>query len=196
MGDASDDMLDRMLNFEERIRRHHMMHRPAKYRKHYPVIDNSTGVTNMNMLTTKVIGVKFTNGNADAASFEKQYHYFTDDLTIKKDDYCVVIGAHGAPCIVRVYDDNCLYIKKATTPIVCKINLDEYREKLKASVARAAALKRLKEIDAELSAADRYKHLAGKSDEAKQLLELLGMMSPTTAIEGQAEYDGDLTNKL
>lgn len=147
------------------------------------------GVEHMNILKTKVIGVKFLgNGNTDAPSYEKLYHYFTDDLSIQKDDYCVVIGASGAPCIVKVYDD-AVISKAATKMIIGKIDLAAYNEKMKTLVARTAAIKRLKEIEEEQTVQEKYKHLAATNDEAKQLLEMLGMLNGngSTQIENNAD---------
>jgi len=135
------------------------------------------GVDHMNILKTKVVGVKFLgNGNSEAGSYEKLYHYFTDDLSIQKDDYCVVIGASGAPCIVKVYED-AVISKQATKMIVGKVDLTAYNEKMKTLVARTAAIKRLKEIEEEQTVQEKYKHLAAANDEAKQLLEMLGMLN-------------------
>ncbi len=152
------------------------------------------GVEHMNILKTKVIGVKFLgNGNTDAASYEKMYHYFTDDMSIAKDDYCIVIGASGAPCVVKVYDD-AVISKAATKMVVGKIDLTEYNEKLKTMVARSAAIKRLKEIEEEQSVQEKYKHLAATSDEAKQLLKMLGMLSGGDT-KTQIEQSGDTQGK-
>lgn len=138
-----------------------------------------------NITKMKIVGVKFTEGNRNAASYLKQYAYYTDDMSIKVDDYCVVLGASGAPSIVQVSDAD-LYTSSATKPILCKVDLDGYREKLRTVVARAAALKRLAEIDAEVSAVKRYAHLATHSDEARDLLNALDML-PGNSIEGTVE---------
>jgi len=141
-----------------------------------PIYTQGESYMQLNMFNHKVIGVKFVDGyGADRSS--KLYHYFTDDLTIKNDDFCIVIGGSGAPAVVKVYDDNVTVdIDKATRPIVCKIDTTAYFEKQKQLALRQAALKRLEELDREDKAMNKYADLASRNKEAAQLLQQLGMM--------------------
>jgi hypothetical protein len=158
--------------------------------------EHTQGEMYMNMLKTKFVAVKFTNGNSEAAGYDKQYTYLTDDLTIKTDDYCIVIGPSGAPAVVRVYDDNALPLKGIPGKmILCKIDMDTYREKQRIIVQRAAALKRLEEIEKEQGAQERFKKLAEHSEEAAELLKVLGLMTPSTAIEGTAVGQAQLADE-
>lgn len=141
-----------------------------------PIYTQGEGYMQLNMFNHKVIGVKFVDGyGADRSS--KLYYYFTDDLSIKNDDFCIVIGGSGAPAVVKVLDDNVTVdIDKATRPIVCKIDTTAYFEKQKQLALRQAALKRLEELDREDKAMNKYADLASRNKEAAQLLQQLGMM--------------------
>lgn len=149
--------------------------------------DQQQGEMIMNLLNTKIVGVKFTNGNSDAPGYDKQYHYLTDDLSIKVDDYCIVVAPSGAPAVVKVYEANAVSSRfDPLKMILCKIDMDTYREKQRIIVQRAAAIKRLEQIEKEQTAQERFKKLALVSDEAAELLKVLGVISPPTSIEGVA----------
>lgn len=133
----------------------------------------------------RIVRAQFVDGRG-----QKDYAYYTDDETIAKDDFVVVVSPYG-----EVYDDESQgYVKvvkvvsveetveaitKASKWIVQKVDLAAYRERMK-------RIERLKLLDAKIEQAKKeamrrleLKQLMDMSPELKQLVEeRLGLSEP------------------
>lgn len=138
------------------------------------------------MTKLRIVGVKFTNGNVSAPSFDKVYHYYTDDPTLDVDDFAVVIGSSGAPAIVRVYEVD-MHEKRTTKMLIGKVDMNEHREKQLRIVhehARKEKLKvRLEEIKKEVQQQMQMSFVYARSDEARAIMDELGI-SPSAVSVG------------
>jgi len=116
----------------------------------------------------KVIGAQFAN-------YKQTYYYLTDDMSIEVGDFCLVISGNGDPAVVKVNDAAAVDpTGKATKVIMGKIDTSAYFEKMRMIAEREAKQARLEEIARDVLRIEKFKTLADKSEEARQLMIDLG----------------------